>query len=52
MTISLYAASVPVFQQMLNAMSDVLKKAEAHATEKTSTRTLSCRHACTRTCFR
>lgn len=34
MTISLYAASVPVFQQMLNAMSDVLKKAEAHATEK------------------
>ena len=34
MTISLYAASVPVFQQMLNALSDVLKKAEAHATEK------------------
>ncbi len=31
MTISLYAASVPVFQQMLNALSDVLKKAEAHA---------------------
>ncbi|MHA3735912.1 DUF1993 domain-containing protein [Pseudomonas sp. Eth.TT006] len=34
MTISLYAASIPVFQQMLNALSDVLKKAEAHATEK------------------
>ncbi|MGY2291258.1 DUF1993 domain-containing protein [Pseudomonas sp. SDO528_S397] len=34
MTISLYAASVPVFKQMLNALSDVLKKAEAHATEK------------------
>jgi hypothetical protein len=34
MTISLYAASVPVFQQMLNALSDVLKKAEAHAAEK------------------
>jgi hypothetical protein len=34
MTISLYDASVPVFKQMLNALSDVLKKAEAHATEK------------------
>lgn len=34
MTISLYDASVPVFQQMLNALSDVLKKAEAHATAK------------------
>src|SRR5476649_656659 len=34
MTISLYAASIPVFKQMLNALSDVLKKAEAHATEK------------------
>jgi len=34
MTISLYAASVPVFQQMLNALSDVLKKAEAHASAK------------------
>ena len=31
MTISLYAASVPVFKQMLNALSDVLNKAEAHA---------------------
>ncbi|UST88408.1 DUF1993 domain-containing protein [Pseudomonas siliginis] len=34
MTISLYAASVPVFQQMLNALSDVLKKTEAHASAK------------------
>ena len=34
MTISLYDASVPVFKQMLSALSDVLKKAEAHATEK------------------
>ena len=34
MTISLYDASVPVFKQMLTALSDVLKKAEAHATEK------------------
>ncbi|HWH85475.1 MAG TPA: DUF1993 domain-containing protein [Pseudomonas sp.] len=34
MTISLYAASVPVFQQMLNALSDVLNKAEAHASAK------------------
>ncbi|MBX8486190.1 DUF1993 family protein [Pseudomonas cichorii] len=34
MSISLYAASVPVFQQMLNALNDVLVKAEAHATEK------------------
>ncbi|WP_095143677.1 DUF1993 family protein [Pseudomonas sp. Irchel s3b6] len=34
MTISLYAASVPVFKQMLNALSDVLNKAEAHAVAK------------------
>ncbi|POA50915.1 MULTISPECIES: DUF1993 domain-containing protein [unclassified Pseudomonas] len=34
MTISLYAASVPVFKQMLTALSDVLHKAEAHATAK------------------
>ena len=34
MTISLYAASVPVFKQMLNALSGVLAKAEAHATAK------------------
>ncbi|WP_017904473.1 DUF1993 domain-containing protein [Pseudomonas asplenii] len=34
MTISLYAASIPVFKQMLNALSDVLNKAEAHATAK------------------
>lgn len=34
MTISLYATSVPVFKQMLSALSDVLTKAEAHATAK------------------
>ncbi|MBI1890535.1 MAG: DUF1993 domain-containing protein [Burkholderiales bacterium] len=34
MTISLYAASVPVFKQMLASMSAVLSKAEQHATEK------------------
>lgn len=34
MTISLYAASVPVFKQMLTALGDVLAKAEAHATAK------------------
>ena len=34
MTLSLYAASIPVFKQMLNAMSGVLTKAEAHATAK------------------
>ncbi|MEF9674092.1 DUF1993 domain-containing protein, partial [Pseudomonas sp. PCH446] len=34
MTISLYAASIPVFKQMLNALSDVLNKAEAHAVAK------------------
>lgn len=34
MTISLYAASVPVFKQMLNALSDVLGKAQAHAEAK------------------
>lgn len=31
MTISLYSASVPVFQQMLTALSDILIKAEAYA---------------------
>jgi hypothetical protein len=30
----MYAASVPVFRQMLNSLNDVLAKAEAHATEK------------------
>ena len=34
MTISLHAASVPVFQQMLGGLSDVLAKAAAHATER------------------
>lgn len=34
MTISLYAASIPVFRQMLNSMSAMLAKAYAHATAK------------------
>lgn len=34
MSISLYTASVPVFQQMLGSLSAVLAKAEAHATAK------------------
>lgn len=34
MTISMYAASVPLFRQMLNSMSHVLAKAEAHAEAK------------------
>lgn len=34
MTISMYSASIPVFKQMLQALNDVLAKAEAHATEK------------------
>jgi len=34
MNISLYSASVPVYKQMLNALSGVLAKAEAHATAK------------------
>jgi hypothetical protein len=34
MSISMYAASVPVFKQMLNALSAVLAKAEAHAQSK------------------
>ena len=34
MTSPMYSASVPVFKQMLSALSEVLKKAEAHATEK------------------
>lgn len=34
MTISLHAASVPVFSQMLNSLSDILHKAEAHAAGK------------------
>jgi uncharacterized protein len=34
MTISIHSASVPVFKQMLTALSDVLKKADAHVTEK------------------
>lgn len=34
MTSPLYTASVPVLQQMLRALADVLKKAEDHATQK------------------
>jgi hypothetical protein len=34
MTISLYAASVPVLKQMLTALGDVLNKAESHATAR------------------
>ncbi len=30
----MYDASIPVFKQMLTALSDVLRKAEAHAEEK------------------
>jgi hypothetical protein len=31
---TLYTASVPVFKQLITALSDVLSKAEAHATDK------------------
>jgi len=31
MSLSMYAASVPVFQQMLAALAEVLRKGEAHA---------------------
>ncbi|WP_269791391.1 DUF1993 domain-containing protein [Stenotrophomonas sp. Iso1] len=34
MSLSMYSASVPVLKQMLSALSDVLNKAEAHATDK------------------
>ncbi|MDB5764542.1 MAG: hypothetical protein JWQ21_3537 [Herminiimonas sp.] len=34
MTISMYAASVPVFKQMLGSLSDILDKAEVHAAAK------------------
>lgn len=34
MTNAIYSASVPVFKQMLGGLQDVLRKAEAHATEK------------------
>jgi hypothetical protein len=34
MTLSMYDASIPVLKQMLTALSEVLKKAEAHAAAK------------------
>jgi hypothetical protein len=34
MTISMYQASVPVFRHTLVSLSDILKKAEAHCTER------------------
>ncbi|WP_442684137.1 DUF1993 domain-containing protein [Stenotrophomonas sp. JC08] len=34
MSLSMYSASVPVLKQMLTALSEVLAKADAHATEK------------------
>lgn len=34
MSLSMYTASVPVFQQLLSALAGVLSKAEAHATDR------------------
>jgi hypothetical protein len=34
MTFSMYSASVPVFKQILNSLSAIIDKAEAHASEK------------------
>lgn len=34
MTISMHAASAPVFKQMLGSLGDILAKAEAHVAEK------------------
>ena len=34
MTNAIYASSIPVFKQMLGGLKEVLRKAEAHATEK------------------
>ena len=34
MTLSMHAASVPVFKQMLASLADVLSKAEAHAADR------------------
>ncbi|HEU4375956.1 MAG TPA: DUF1993 domain-containing protein, partial [Telluria sp.] len=34
MTFSMYSASAPVFKQILNSLSAIVDKAEAHATEK------------------
>lgn len=34
MSLSMHAASVPVFQQMLTALAGILAKAETHATER------------------
>ena len=34
MTHAIYTASIPVFQQMLGGLKEVLRKAEAHATDK------------------
>lgn len=34
MTTSIYTSSIPAYKQMLNALSEVLRKAEAHANEK------------------
>lgn len=34
MTVSMYAASIPVFTQMLNSLHDILGKAQTHAVDK------------------
>ncbi len=34
MTISMYAASIPVFRQMLNSLNDILAKADAHVADR------------------
>jgi hypothetical protein len=52
MTISLYAASIPVFKQMINSTSAILSKAEQHAAAKNISRPHCCRIACFQICFR
>ena len=52
MSLSIYAASVPLFQQMLGSLKDVLAKAEATLLPAISSRRRCWRRGSRRTCFR
>ncbi len=51
MSLSMYTASVPVFQHTLKAMSAFLSKAEAHAKPTNLRLKLCCKAVCFRTCL-
>ena len=52
MSLSMYQASVPVFQRTLGALDKILDKAAAYASERKIDPPRCSAHGSTRTCFR